>query len=468
MDLTHDQGQEKVVDFLLQNWRSGKNLNHYISENIERITPPANWPAPDAYFQVPDKKSKIAIEYKPSRETKRGMLTGLGQAISYLERANASYLVSPKMIEDTDMEKFFINLFNEFISEKLPVGLVITEGANLDKMRVVIDIKDHVKNHLKYKYKNSHGCYWANYRDIRVTEVFYILKCISLSDSKEDAWDMFFDTYYCPPKCRTFDLVENDMFDAKMSRGIPGKTFKTVISKYRHSSNIPYKDLITNLFKDLGKQTTFDKFKEKFLDGMGPSLTHDQNLMIFLENKLWYKKQKGSKRGLENVRMDYEKNFKNFIFHIGLVDSLMRITEVGEMFVQRCSNYEEGHTNEEFINFVLSEIGALTLTIGKHQKVINDIVLLQKDIECASRNELQNYIYEQQAKKGHVAVNKERKISGARTHLSAEKQMWNQLSLLRTEEKVKFKFDFDKIEQLVGIYTNNYRISHIQHDKISA
>ena len=63
MYLTHDQGQEKIVDFLLQNWRSGKNLNHYISQNIERITPPADWPAPDAYFQVPDKKSKIAIEY---------------------------------------------------------------------------------------------------------------------------------------------------------------------------------------------------------------------------------------------------------------------------------------------------------------------------------------------------------------------------------------------------------------------
>ena len=80
MYLTHDQGQEKIVDFLLQNWRSGKNLNHYISQNIERITPPADWPAPDAYFQGPDKKS-----YKPSRETKRGMLTGLGQAISYID-----------------------------------------------------------------------------------------------------------------------------------------------------------------------------------------------------------------------------------------------------------------------------------------------------------------------------------------------------------------------------------------------
>ena len=47
--------------------------------------------------------------------------------------------------------------------------------------------------------------------------------------------------------------------------------------------------------------------------------------------------------------------------HIGLVDSLGRITVVGKKFVQRCSKYENGRNKQKFISFVLSEIGALTL-----------------------------------------------------------------------------------------------------------
>lgn len=466
MNLTHDQGQEIVVDFLLQNWRGGKNLNNYISSEIERIREPADWPSPDAFFQVPDKESTIAIEYKPSRETKRGMLTGLGQAISYLQRANASYLVSPKIVDGVDMEDFFINLFEKHITDKLPVGLVITEGEDLDKIRVVVDIKEGVKNNVKYK--ESSGSYWAKFRDIKVSEVVFLLKCIKETKSKSTAWDMFFDNYYCPQKCRTFNVVENDMLDANMSRGKPGEQIKTKINEIRKIDNQAYDVLIEHLNKEFNQSKSEEDFKGKFIDGMKPSLSVDENMMIFLENKLWYKKNHHSHRGLENIRMNYQKNYKNFIFHIGLVDSLMQITEVGERFLERCLERKENYSDEHFISFTLSEIGALTLTIGKHRKIINDIMNFQEDKNFSNRQDLKKYIFDQQLKKGHIAQNVNRSTSKVREHLNAETQLWHHFSILTKDKNIKYNFDFNKIEKLEEIYLFNYYDLHHSSERLSA
>lgn len=60
----------------------------------------------------PTKKHTIAFEFKPPTESKRGILTGLGQAFAYLSLSSLSYLIVPKLLEGYELSSFLNDLFS--------------------------------------------------------------------------------------------------------------------------------------------------------------------------------------------------------------------------------------------------------------------------------------------------------------------------------------------------------------------
>ena len=58
------------------------------------------FPSPDRTFRDLEKKTRILLEFKPFTENKRGILTGLGQCIAYLNKSHASILVCPSKIKE--------------------------------------------------------------------------------------------------------------------------------------------------------------------------------------------------------------------------------------------------------------------------------------------------------------------------------------------------------------------------------
>ena len=90
----HHRSAHYIAENLLAKWRNNQWNNSFVSSNVTKAHSPSGFPSPDADFQDKSLNTKISIEFKPETETKRGMMTGLGQSIAYLQKANASYLVS--------------------------------------------------------------------------------------------------------------------------------------------------------------------------------------------------------------------------------------------------------------------------------------------------------------------------------------------------------------------------------------
>ena len=63
--------------------------------NVYLISAFSNWPAPDGAMYDPTNKHSIGFEFKPFTETKRGIQTGIGQSLTYLDKFSLSYLIIP-------------------------------------------------------------------------------------------------------------------------------------------------------------------------------------------------------------------------------------------------------------------------------------------------------------------------------------------------------------------------------------
>ena len=86
-----------------------------VGKDFYRVGCDSTFPSPDAAFYDDGKKLMVSFEFKPPTETKRGILTGLGQSIAYLNSSNLSYLVIPQFLEDFQLENYMTSLFQNQI-----------------------------------------------------------------------------------------------------------------------------------------------------------------------------------------------------------------------------------------------------------------------------------------------------------------------------------------------------------------
>ena len=98
----HNNGANKSSKLILNSWKSeNKWRNKFVSESVNFCMSSVLFPKPDRAFEDTKKKTNILLEFKPQRgETKRGIMTGLGQCIGYLNKAHASILVAPAFIDE--------------------------------------------------------------------------------------------------------------------------------------------------------------------------------------------------------------------------------------------------------------------------------------------------------------------------------------------------------------------------------
>ena len=103
----------------------------------------------------------------------------------------------------------------------------------------------------------------------------------------------------------------------------------------------------------------------------------------------------------------------------------------------------------------------ILLVEGKHHNLIEEI----KDItneNFDNDTKFIEYIYKEMDKRGHVAKNPERKTSGSREYLVAEKQLWGRFELIKKNGNTYFNknigyiFENKRIDELVKKYYLNY------------
>jgi hypothetical protein len=418
MTVYHHRSADHVAKHVLQKWRNGQWLNDYISPAVTLAQSPADFPSPDSDFQDFTKQTRVSFEFKPYTETKRGMMTGLGQAIAYLRKANVSYLVSPSKIDDFDMEDFLRSTFETFIKGKLPVGLIIYDGEDLSNIRLSCDIEESLETERRVLQLTDEP-YWCWWRD---TPPDLILKLglsskhtASRQERSKAVWNHFWDNYYALPNTRTsLNNIESNVFNFDLT-----------------SKMIPFESLKRSLRKEV-----------------------DANL-ITNEIALKTLKEKGWGQGYtENNYQNYKKNFTITMDHINFWDENKDLTPLGERFVSRNSNNPDK---------LIDEFAQIILVEGKHENLIIDIENISKELdEITNQDQYLKDIYDHLDKLGYIAKNPNRAISGTRKFLQAEKQLWGHFSVLKKDSNtyfhpgVGFVFDHQRINELVELFYQNY------------
>ena len=134
MALNHHVLAKATTDAILQNFKTAIwQYNGSWGADFYRVGTSADFPSPDAAFYDPTNNKLASFEFKPATETKRGMLTGVGQSIAYLKSCDLAYLISPQVIDGFNMGDFLTELYNDQIGNKIPVGLIVYDNNNPSK-----------------------------------------------------------------------------------------------------------------------------------------------------------------------------------------------------------------------------------------------------------------------------------------------------------------------------------------------
>ena len=73
-------------------------------------------------------------------------MTGLGQAIAYLNRSHASILVCSSEVDGFKIGNYLTNTFEKFIYGKLPIALFTYDGEHLENLKLAVDIEPKLFN----------------------------------------------------------------------------------------------------------------------------------------------------------------------------------------------------------------------------------------------------------------------------------------------------------------------------------
>ncbi|WP_075521896.1 hypothetical protein [Candidatus Pelagibacter communis] len=432
MTVYHNRSAQIVSGRILYSWRNKNQwMNPFVSINTQRTASPNTFPSPDALFQDWGKKTKISLEFKPYKETKRGIMTGVGQAIAYLNKSHASILVCSSKVEDFNMEDYLKKTFNKFIYGKLPIALFTYQGEQLENLKLVVDIDPSLfqkEKISKIPFKGSGLPYFAYWRDLP-TDGFYKLaraakEILSADNRSEKVWDEFFYKYFAPKSSlRTLDEIESDIF---------------------------FEDMKTKMIPFSGR-------KRKLRSDIKEGKLKLNKALKNLKDKGW------SKEITDNNYRDYKKNHFNFMNHNNLWDENYYLTPLGYRFLER---YEANINSPKNL---VDEMAQILLVEGKHHNLIEEIKEIT--LNCNDPETLNNqkkyikFIYNEMNKRGHVATNPNKKITGDREYLRSERQLWGRMGLIQEQSPSKYKYFYPnegfvfnelKINRLLEKFFKNY------------
>lgn len=205
---------KNATDKALYSWKHNEWNNGIISADVFRTNASQSFPSPDSMLYDPTRNRKVAFEFKPPTETKRGILTGLGQALVYLENASMAYLVSPTHVEGYGIGDFMESVFRNNIYGRLPVGLMLYHDDEAKDVEIRVDIAPDV--HLVERRSRSEGRFWAKHSDLPLHGIWLLLDIAysidGLVDKRSMVKEILIDKYLFPEEHRnTLDVLPTEI-----------------------------------------------------------------------------------------------------------------------------------------------------------------------------------------------------------------------------------------------------------------
>lgn len=156
-----------------------------------------DWPRPDAAFVDRAADVGMALEFKPPGQSKREYLTGLGQALSYLDRYHFAVLILPSRAGDGfEIAAYVRRLLEHQFAGSLPVALLVYESdpGDAGDLTPVVELRPRSGNTSGLSHAPTGEMFWAYWRDASQHDVFHILRFIDRSS--QGTFEMGYRTFW--------------------------------------------------------------------------------------------------------------------------------------------------------------------------------------------------------------------------------------------------------------------------------
>ncbi|MBE0573355.1 hypothetical protein IH575_00425 [Candidatus Dojkabacteria bacterium] len=414
MSVNHHLLAKATTDSVLANFKSGTwNCCKNVGTDFYRVGCDSTFPSPDAAFYDAAKKLMVTFEFKPPTETKRGILTGLGQSIAYLNSSNLSYLIVPQTLEDFRIGEFMTNLYQNQIEENLPVGLILYENNNPTNVSLVHNVNNLVKTKEFKAVANVR--FWAKHLDMPIPLFHLILHCYYLKKIGQISVDAF---AYC--------------WDTYL---VPNQVLKTL-------TPAPIKDLNGDLIKTLSGRKSILFFEKK--------IASIRKLSGSLKGKAinGLKQDADTSYVGDNYYNSIKKNFVTFLKHIGVVDSIGNLSEDG--FKLYHLGLVNGPNSKIFYDYFTQTV----LITGHHLDLIFDLDNLCNQYRGYDIFQIRDIMLNEYEAKGMIKRNPNRQANDESKvgFLKYEFILWNSLGLtVKTSGKPEISFNWKKITEVCSM-----------------
>lgn len=415
MSINHHLLGKVTTDSILAKFKSGEwKCCGDVGTNFYRVGCDSSFPSPDAVFYDEKEKMLVSFEFKPPTENKRGILTGLGQAIAYLKSSNISYLIIPKRLEGFEIGNFIAEIYSLQIKEKLPLGLIVYDNENPANVSLIHNIGALSE---KKEFKPTTGNrFWAKHQDMPIPLFHLILHCYYMKKFEGIKGDAFAHCWnkYLVPEEAIRQLEPAEVIDCN------GEPIKT-LSGIKNISFLEKKIIAT-----------------KKLSGEA------RNKAI-----LALKKDTDTNFVGDNYFNSIKKNFVTFLKHIGVVDSTGNLTDSGlKLYLLGVIN---GPKSKQFQDYFLKTI----LTAGSHLDLIFDLDKLCKEYKCEKDiKQIKQIMLKEYESKGMIKQNPKRMVGDESSveFLKYEFILWNSTGLtVKTNGKPNVSFDWKKIIEICSL-----------------
>jgi hypothetical protein len=384
---------EVLSKFKKTEWKCANGLG----QNFYRVGTSADFPSPDAAFYDSTNKVTVFFEFKPPSETKRGILTGVGQSIAYLQDSDISYLIAPIMLEDYQIGQYLTDLYVNQITANIPAGLILYENNNPSKMNLAQNV-----NELKVKVgKNKipkEERFWAKHVDLPIPLFHLILHYYYLSKTNQIVGDPF-------AKCWQERMIPSTILEDFKTANIKDMSNKPIMT-VAGTKEMTY--LEKNILKLKGS------FNEKRRE---------------LEQMI------STQYSGDNYYNSVKKNLISFVRNMHMIDSENRLTESG--FKLYHLGLVNGSTSKIFEDYFTKEL----LTIGHHLDLILDFESLMQKNLSADANQIFTSMEIEYENKGYIKRNPNRMNTDKSKvgFLKYEKILWKALGLIDANYAIQWR-----------------------------
>jgi hypothetical protein len=297
MGTIHDNLATNFGDNILNRLRTGNSdIQQIFSTKIIKSAD-WDWPRPDYVCIDEELKCSYALEFKPPHQSKREYMTGLGQAISYLQKHLYSGLIIPMIADDGFKIADFIAASlkaDEF--KKIALSLYCYNPSNIDSgvslLRGIEEKRDSSK--VKAIDINKIETFWCWWRDCSQYELFNLLELGFLyNDYDGDIYtDKIYPKFYerlVTKSTKQWNGVPREKKDSEKSRKSEKQNYKIPLTQLElwnegHLTDLGFKML------EIGKK--YGPNSEAFINALGYLiLVNGKHLELIKDFELFQKEQ---------------------------------------------------------------------------------------------------------------------------------------------------------------------------------